>query len=205
MWDLFLNRLDSTLTFVGRVTTLVYVFCCHNVPLLLLLHILGKLRPSLVIRLSFPLNTILCIVLYVNIHFAVMVSRNNFFNKLLFSLWSLAGLNLVTVSLRGLHALQRLPKNSPWLILDRWKSLVPNNLRSILSMMFTPKLKAVTLCVEKCLAGVVHMGWRRIVHIAGTCLNLHRHAIFGASITDPVLFCHLLQPVRLLTWPKKLK
>lgn len=158
MWDLFLNRLNSSLAFVGRVTTLVYVFSCHNVPLLLLLDILGKLRPSLVIRLSFPLNTILCIILYVYIHFAVMVSRNNFFNKLLFSLWSLARLDLVTISLRGLHALQRLPKNSPWLILDRWKSLVLNNLRCILSMMLTPKLKAVTLCVEKCLAGVVHMG-----------------------------------------------
>ena len=68
------------------MTTLVYVFGCHDVPLLLLLHILGKLRPSLVIRLSFPLNAILSIVLNVNIHFAVMVSRNYFFNKLFFSL-----------------------------------------------------------------------------------------------------------------------
>jgi len=115
-----------------------------------------QLRPSLVVRLSISLNTILCIVFNVYIHLTILIPRNDFFNILLVDLRSRLGLDLVSMSLRGLHALQRFSENSARLILDRRKSLALIDLRGVLSTRMLPELKAVTLCVEERLASIVH-------------------------------------------------
>ena len=118
--NLLLNRLNSTLIDFNRPSSPL-VLSRHNIPLLLLLNILGQLRPSLIVRDSIVLNTlILCIVFDIYIHLTVLIPRDDFLNILLLSLRPRLGLYLVALSLRGLHALQRFPENSSRLILDRW-------------------------------------------------------------------------------------